>query len=219
MSLSNQAVDLIQRGKGGSYSLSRDANKHNLWDHRYFTAATVNNWTYFVVPIGGQWENGQKTLTETNMSDSGKLPNGQTFLVQRMGLALISPIAADQAATQDLVQAYYTWLQHAVYEIRIAGREYDFQVHGRQFISSVAASAELATNFPVRVGDSIASGWVSLSPTEIFIDQLVSFQVLERVAAADITNVVSVMEDAATLLQGAYCYVQCTLEGFLTRAK
>lgn len=218
MALTAPAANDIALGKGGTYSMSRDAIKHNVWDTRYFTDATMNDWTYYSVPIGGAWQVGAKTLSETNLTDSGKLPNGQTFLAKRFGVSLISPIAADEAALETVVQAYYTWIQHAVYEIRIAGREFDFQVHGRQFLPPVAAVG-VGTAESIRVGDEIASGWISLDNTPIFIDQLVSFSVAERVNAADVTNVVPIIQAAATLLNANKCYIQVCLEGFLTRAK
>jgi len=218
MAITEGAVRDIALGKGGSYSLSRDVLKHTIWDTRYFTAATLNNFTFFTQPIGAPWRGGNKTKNETNLLDSGKLPNGQTFLVKRIGIGLIVPIPSTNTNTPFVVQAFTNLMQSSTWQIRIAGREFDFECHGRQFLASVMVSGANATNFSYRAGDTIASGWISLNDTPIFIDQLVTFSVQMDLGNPD-GAVVTLLQSDATTLNGLYATLQCSLEGTLTRAK
>lgn len=229
MAITKTARNMIQLGAGGSYSTARDAIRHQLWDTRYFSASPSEN-TYFVQPYGAPWRVGTKTKVETNMSDSGKLPNGQTFLITRVGVQLIS--AYDTGATNAsswpnaslLAQAYVNIMQCSVFEIRVAGREFDFQIHGGQFLPSLCINGYNAgtAGSVARVGDTIVSGWVKLDPSPIFLDELVSFNVNQLVDNADTTNIKATskpLNNAFAWLAYYYCTMKVTLEGFLTRAK
>lgn len=222
MALSQGAMNDIALGRGGSYSLSRDVIAHNLWDTRYFSSATVDDHTFFTQPLGAPWVTNNKTINETNVSQAGQLPNGQTFLVKRIGIGLLSSLAAADEDAPDLVQAFINIIQSSVFEIVIAGREYDFQVHGRQFLPSVFVVGDYTdtqNNVAVtRVGDMIASGWIPLRDTPIFIDQLVNFKVTQK-WDNPWTGAKSILSANATLLYQHYSRLQVTLEGVLTRAK
>lgn len=229
MAITKTAKNMIQLGAGGSYSTARDAIRHQIWDTRYFAATPSDN-TYFVQPIGATWRVGSKTKNETNMLDSGKLPNGQTFLITRMGVSLIS--AYDVGLTTAVAwpnaslvaQAYTNIMQSSVFEVRIAGREYDFQIHGRQFLPALCINGYNAgtAGSVARVGDTIVSGWVKLDPSPIFLDELVAFQVAQLCSNADTTNIMAAgkpLNNSFLWLSNYYCTMQVTLEGFLTRAK
>lgn len=217
--LTKQAVEYIKLGSGGSYSLSRDAIKHRIWDTRQF-GATASDTTFFQQPNGATWRNGgNKSTNETNLFDSGKLPNGQTFLVNRFSVGLIVPVAADATNVAELGRAFNNLLQSSVFEIIIQGRAFDFQIHGSELLPRpISLYGQLATNNEVRIGDMLASGWAKLDPAPIFVDTLVSFQVNHRLNNPD-PNVKTLLDADATLLDGVYGSMICTLEGFLTRAK
>ena len=220
--LTKQAVENLKLGQGGSYSLARDAIKHQIWDTRYFSTA-VADWTFFQQPLNAPWRVGVKTLNETNLNDSGKLPNGQTMLFTRFGVALIVPIAAANTNSLQLARAFNNLLQSSVFEITISGRAFDFQIHGSQFLPRPISiygpeDNDTAASFGVRVGDMIASGWARLDPSPIFVDQLVSFSVLHRMGNPD-TGVKAILDADSSALYGDYATLQVTLEGFLTRAK
>lgn len=217
MAITSEALRDIALGKGGSYSLSRDVLKHNVWDTMY-VGTVAQDFTFFSQPIGSAWRANQKTKNETNMLDSGKLPNGQTFLVKRIGVGLIVPEGAAATNAPFIVQAYTNLMQSSVWQLRIAGREFDFECHGRQFLSAVFLSGANATNAPYRSGDTIASGWISMENTPVFIDQLVSFSVNMALGNPD-PAVKTQLDTDATLLNGLYATIQCSLEGVLTRAK
>jgi len=236
MAITRTAKNMIQLGAGGSYSNARDAIKHQIWDTRYFGAVgtaptSVSDATFFSQPIGAQWRVGSKTKNETNLQDSGKLPNGQTFLITRIGVALISAydvtsttVAPATANASLIAQAYVNVMQSSIFEIRIAGREYDFQIHGRQFLPSLCINGYNSgtAGSVARVGDTIVNGWVKLEPSPIFLDELVSFNVAQLVQNADTTNVNTSGKSLVNsfLWLNAYaCTMQVCLEGFLTRAK
>jgi hypothetical protein len=204
--------------------------RHTLWDSSYFPSAVPTNATYFTQPIGAQWRVGTKNKNETNMADSGKLPNGQTFLITRMSVALISSYdvglttAAAWPNASLLAQAYVNVMQSSVWEIRVAGREFDFQIHGRQFLPSLCINGYNAgtAGSVARVGDTIVSGWVKLDPSPIFLDELVSFNVTQILDNADTTNIKASgkpLNNSVLWLYSYYCTLQVALEGFLTRAK
>lgn len=227
--LTQKALEYLKLGTGGSYSLARDAIAHRLWDTRSF-ASTAQSYTYFSQPIATPWLGGSfKSLNETNMNNTASLPNGQTFLCNRIGVAVISPAQAAQGqcnSDQHISAAAKEILSSSVFEIILAGRSFDFQAHGRQFLSmplSAIADAGAASGFPFsgtysRIGDYIASGWIKLDPTPIFIDQLVSFQVNQQLNNPVPTIKASL--DAACLTMSNYnATMMIILDGFLTRAK
>ena len=232
MAITKTARNMIQLGAGGSYSNARDAIKHQIWDTRYFGATPSDN-TFFSQPIGAQWRVGSKTKNETNLQDSGKLPNGQTFLITRIGVALISAYDVGSTFTQSaapvamaplVAQAYVNIMQSSIFEIRIAGREYDFQVHGRQFLPGLCINgySSATAGSVTRVGDTIVNGWIKLEPSPIFLDELVSFNVAQLVLNPDTTNIYAankVLNNSFGWLSTFFCTMQLTLEGFLTRAK
>jgi hypothetical protein len=217
--LTKQAVEYIKLGSGGSYSLSRDAIKHRLWDTRQF-GTTASDTVFFQQPNGAPWRVGNKSTNETNIFDSGKLPNGQTFLVNRMSVGLIVPIATTLTTAPDLARAFINLLQSSYFEIIIQGRAFDYQIHGSELLPRPMSlsSDTAATVNSALVGNMLASGWSKLDPAPIFIDTLVSFSVNHRLGNPD-TRVKTLLDADAALLDGVYASMICTLEGFLTRAK
>lgn len=226
MAITKTAANMIRMGAGGTYSNARDAIRHQIWDTRTI-AATPSDCTFFSQPIGATWATGTKTKVETNLTDSGKLPNGQTILVTRISVALLSHYNMGSTGNTTfpkasiLAQAYTNIMQSSVFEIRVAGREFDFQVHGRQFLPSLCVNGEnAATLGSSRHGDTVVSGWIKLDPSPIFLDELVSFQVNQLMTNGDTTNVYATsLTNSCAWLAANYCTLQVCLEGFLTRAK
>lgn len=216
--LTKQAFEYIKLGTGGSYSLSRDAIKHNLWDTRYFGTTATNN-TFFSQPLGAPWRAGNKTINETNLSDSGKLPNGQTFLITHLSIGLQAYTTTANTTGHEAARGFINLIHSSVFEIKVAGRDFDFQVHGSQFLPRpISVSGQLQTNFPVRVGDMMASGIIKLDPAPIFLDQLVSFQVTQEVTNAD-PAITTILDADSSVLNGVHATMNVVLIGFLTRAK
>lgn len=216
--LSDAARQELMLATGGSYSMARDALKHRVWDTRYF-GTTISDHTFFVQQIGSAWNIGTKTLTETNMRDSGKLPNGQVMVITRMGIQCVTYQAIDAATGHQLAQGFIDILTSSVFEVKIEGREWDYQIHGGEFLSTIPVIGNTgATNVGYRLGDSIASGWSNLKPTPIIVDQMVGFSVIHRITQPN-TTVLAVLNAACTALNTGASVMRVTLEGLLTRAK
>lgn len=209
----------IRLGMSGSYSPARDAIKHNIWDTRTF-ATVIADFRFFSQPQGNPWRVGVKTVNETNITQNGTLPNGQTFMMHRMGVSLIIPLQATDTNGAIVAQAFTNLMQSSVFEVGIEGRLYDYQTHGTSFLAKpiqVSTISASSVNHQ-RVGDVIGSGWVNFHPAPIFIDQLVGFFVQHRLGNPD-TNVVTILNANSSLLYGLYGTMQIMIEGFLTRAK
>ena len=225
MALSPQAVRDINLGRGGTYSLSRDVIKHQIWDSKFYTVGEqAVDHDYFTQPVGASWRAVHtKSLGETNMYDSGKLPNGQTFLIKRMSVALVSPIyphgdVASQNTPYQIADSFAQVLINSVFEIRIAGREFDFQVHGSQFLPAVPKYSQAVNPAQFHFGMTVASGWMSLGGMPIFLDQLVNFSVHQRFTAPTAGGKAGLASSIQNLAE-AYCRLNIVLEGVLTRAK
>lgn len=219
MPLTRQAAEMIELGRGGSYSVSRDAIKHTVYDSQLVPAVTAD-FTYFAQPIGSVFGAGVKSLAETNLHDNGKLPNGQTFLGLRLGVSLLSHSAAAAVDGATVVQAFTNILQASIFEIKLQGREYDFQCHGSQFTPAVSVSTiSAATIFQHGSGQYLASGWINLDPSPVFLDQMVSFSVIRRCPVSPIAAVAAIITANHVVLNTNSAYIQAKIEGFLTRAK
>lgn len=226
--LAPAALNAINIMAQGSYGTTRDVLKHQIWDTRTF-AVTPADAQMFSQPIGAPWVVGSKTKNETNMTDSGKIPTGQSFLVNEIGVALIS--AYDPLTTGAitgwknsalLAQSYINILQNSVFEIRITGREYDFQVHGRQFLPSLSLNGYQASGvggIMSRNGDVITGGFIKLAPTPIVLDSQVNFSVVQLTSMANTTIQAAAITNSYAQLYYANCTMQITLAGILTRAK
>ena len=214
--LTAQMGNDIAMGQGGSYSASRDVIKHWVWDTRYF-GTVISDFSFFSQPINAAWGAiGAKTKSETNFTDSGKLPNGQTFLAKKIRIALLSFLGAAATNGTTITQAFVNIISSSIFQIQIPGREFDLQIHGSAFIPSI--SVDTITTVGTRKGDLIASGVVNFSDSPIFVDQLVGFNVVQNILNAD-PAVITILNANATLLNGAACKMQVLVEGTLTRAK
>jgi len=216
MPISAQASQDLHMGTGGSYSASRDVIKHWIWDTRFFGTVISDN-VYFSQPINSTWGAiGPKTKNETNFSDSGKLPNGQTILLKKIRVACISFCGTSATNGAVLAQVYTNILQSSIFEIKIPGREFDLQIQGSAFTPAMSIDS-VSTNAQ-RKGDYIASGVINFQDSPIFVDQLVGITVLQTITNAD-AAVLTVLNAGCGILAGANCKMQVMLEGTLTRAK
>lgn len=217
------AAEALQLGKNGSYSNEGNVLQHTIYDRTEFQAATVRGTTqFFVGAQGATFMGATKALTETNLQDSGKLPNGQTFLIKEMSIALIPGfVGTADGDVKTIIAAYYNIVQNSIFEIKIAGREFDLQTPGSCFLNPVQAigtgTMVDATTRPVSVGDFISTGWLKLGTTPIPIGQLVSFQVNMRTAAAD-AAIDTILDTASDVLATQNAMIECRLRGVLTRA-
>jgi len=217
--ITKKLADMLALGVNGSYSNEGNALQHTLYDTAQPPAALGATINYFVQPIGAAYGAGNKTITETNLADPGKLPNGQTFIVTAMGVALkanMASAAAGNALVDDIVNGFYSWISNSVFRIVISGREYEFQVPGTEFIPTVALSGP-ATAASQRTGDFWTSGWVKLAATPVVLGQMVSFSV-QQIMGNQVAAAFTAVNTAMAVLRGQDAEIQVRLRGYLTRS-
>jgi len=219
--ITKAAADDLALGANGSYSNEGNALQHTLYDSALVPSTTAAQTSFFTVPIGGTYGlGGVKSLIETNLQDPGKLPNGQTFLIKAMSVALklnMDDVAAGSNGNiDDLINAYYTIQENSTWEIKIAGREFDFQAPGTEFIPTIHGVGVGSSTATVRlVGDVMTAGWCKLAATPIPIGQLVSFQVIQRCASV---NAATQLSSCFGILNTQEAELQVRLRGLLTRS-
>jgi len=201
-------------GKDGSYGPDGNVLQDSLWDQLTFAATTLRaTSTFFSVPQGTT-----KGLTETNLTDPSKLPNGQTFLVKQSAIGLIANVVGADTDANTILAAYYNVMENSVFEIKIAGREFEMRKPGKEWLPAVAISGVNSAANP-NVGQSyfIANGKVKLNATPVPFGQLVTFQFLQR-SASIIAAVQTIINTASDVLSTQNAQTHCRFEGILTRA-
>lgn len=206
----------------GSYGNSGDVQDHTLYDQLLFQATTMRQvTTFFTTPIGGAYGAGVKSINETNMQDPGKLPNSQSFLIKQISLAFIPMFVGTDVDGTTIMSAVTNIIQASTFEVRIAGREFDMQKPGTEFLpgfyAHVRATIVDATDRIMRSGDVIQSGWLKFE-TPIPLGELVSFNVTQRSGSA-IAALVALLNTASDGLATQNAALQVRLRGTLTRSK
>lgn len=111
-----------------------------------------------------------KTSFETNMINGGQFPLGRNVVVTGIGFHLcFSGAAASTRAAQ--IQALYTVLENSYVNLKIEGRDFEFQAPGSYWLPEIAwvgdnnlasTAEDVATAFQ-RVGDYVKHGGYKLS--------------------------------------------------------
>lgn len=212
--ITKSAMEDLQLGKNGSYSNEGNVLQHTLYDTLAFQATTMRPQTIFF----NTGQTATRTLTETNLQEAGKLPNGQTFLIKGMSLALIAGFVGADTDVNTILSAYYNIIQNSTFEIKIAGREWDLQKPGTSFLPPVVnASLNSAANGAFPQGQFITTGACKLNATPIPIGQLVSFQVFQK-SGSGTGAITAILNTASDVLATQNAQLQVRLEGVLTRA-
>lgn len=201
-------------GKNGSYGPDGNVLQDSLWDQLPYQDATIRaTTTFFSVPQGTT-----KGLTETNLTDPSKLPNGQTFLVKASCIGLIANVVGADIDVNTILAAHYNIMENSVFEIKIAGREFEMRKPGKEFLPAIAISGlASAANAAPSQAYFIANGKIKLNATPIPLGQLVTFQFLQRSASA-IAAVQAIINTASDVLNTQDAQLHTRFEGILTRA-
>jgi len=201
-------------GKNGSYGPDGNVLQDSLWDQLTFAATTARaTTTFFSVPQGTT-----KGLTETNLTDPSKLPNGQTFLTKVCCVNLIANVQGADTDANTIMAAYYNIMENSIFEIKIAGREFEMRKPGKEFLPAVAVSGlSSAVNPAAPQAYFLANGKIKLNATPIPFGQLVTFQFLQRTASI-IAGVTTIVNTASDVLATQEAQLHTRFEGILTRA-
>lgn len=211
--MTQAAANAVNLGKGGSYSNAGNVLQDTLYDTIIFPAA-VGTTTFFNVPIG----TAGKTEVETNLTDPSKLPNGQTYLVQGIRIALMANVVGADTDSNTVLSAFYNVIQNSFFKFKIAGRDFERRIPGSQFLPTIAiAGIASAANAMPSQSYSIASGRIGCKETPIPLGQLVTFSQTVTYGSA-IAAVNTIVGTALGVLNTQNAQLRISLEGTLTRA-
>jgi len=132
-------LNRLQRGTFGSGGEKLD---WSYWDTFVLSTAT-SVFRLFVNPLGA----GGKTLSDTNMTSSGQMPQGQHFTIHALKLFYIGNAAA---ATAD-VNTYYAYLRATTLEFIIPGK----YTVGQWTLMELMGASSLFALTPTAAGDNI----------------------------------------------------------------
>ena len=211
--ITKSAAQDLALGKNGSYSNEGNVLQDTLYD-TLIAPMAVGTMTYFNVPIG----QAGKTLTETNLTDPSKLPNGQTFLVKEFRIALLANVVGVDTDANTVLAAWYNVVQNSVFTIKIAGRDFEMRKPGSEFLHNapVAGLASGANAMPTQ-GYFLSTGSTKLHATPIPFGQLVTFQVTQQIQS-ETAAITTILNTALTALNTQNAKFQIELKGILTRA-
>jgi hypothetical protein len=218
---------------GGTYGKGGDVLDHYLWDTSEFANTTARPETrFFSKGFGGSYgytAGATKTLTETNLTDTGRLVAGQSFLVKAISLAYHPNLEDAQSAIANaeadkLINAWYTYVRGSVFEFAFANQDFAWQCPGHVFLPSIACAASqqvvivAATQITnqVRVGDFVHQNWISIK-TPLVIGEMVSFNVKMKTQTGDLAAMQ--IGDSTSDMFAAKGLMSVILKGTLTRSK
>lgn len=211
----------------GSYDTGKgQAFDDYLWDTS-FIPATRRQVQFFKTNIGSQYgavAGDQKTEIETSMDDSGKLPAGQSFLINAITTSLISNTVVDSGGTvsntaEAIVNAWRLLQTHAVWELKFTNVEYSWRDTGRIFLPSVFEMpfrADAVNNVALgQVGQFFHYNWIKVS-TKVPVSELVAFSVNVNFNSG-VATIQTKIDDALIYLDAQKVEFGCQLKGLLLR--
>jgi hypothetical protein len=193
----------IQKMDAGSYGGRGDLLRHTLYDTNTITTGPIQE--FFTTP-----QSGTKPVTDTNLRDTGKLPAGQSFITMAVEFSFINVGTADALTTQ--AQHFLNAFQQSQFKLNIAGREFDLEVSGNEFLPGMIQSG-VGTGATPQTGFFIKDGRIRVKPN-IVLGELVSFKVVQTYNTQNAGVLASL-----TALAAANCRVQYRLCGMLKRLK
>lgn len=216
--------DLLQIKQGSYSGVSGDILDHTAYDTALFAATTIRaTTTFFTSPIGGNGNFGTNTKTknETNMTDPGKFPAGQGFLIKEFGFKFQPFVLVGDLDFATNVSDITNVLHGSIFEIRISGREFDLQMPGSQWLPAIYGNARQtivqATDMMTRAGEILSSGWAKLAAA-IPVGELVSFSVVQLSGSA-VAALATILSAASDRLATQNAQLQLQLRGTLLRSK
>lgn len=226
--MQKQTVKNVALLSNGSYDTGKgQAFDDYLWDTN-FIPSTRKLTQFFKTNIGSQYgavAGDEKTDIETSMDDSGKLPAGQSFLINALTVSLISNDVVSTAGTVagealSIVNAYRLIMTHSVWEIKFSNVEYSWRDTGSIFLPSIfeMASQESATDIGIsntQVGNFNHMNWIKVA-TKVPISELVSFSINASINSG-VATIQTKLDNALEYLESQKCEWRVQLKGMLLR--
>lgn len=213
----------------GSYDTGKgQAFDDYLWDTNFIPPSRRTT-QFFKTNSGSQYgivSGDIKTDVETSMEDTGKLPAGQSFLINAITASLISnvTVASDTGAVGatalSIVNAWRLLMTHSVWEIKFSNTEYSWRDSGSIFLPSVfeMASEQSTTDLGIsntQIGNYSHYNWIKVS-TKVPVSELVSFAVNVTINSG-VASIQTKLDNALFFLNGEYCEWRTQLKGLLLR--
>lgn len=120
---------------------------HTIYDTYAFPTTVSGPIKHFTVPEG-QTQNGlTKDATHTNLSEPGKLANGQDFSFRYIRISLVLDEALTHHTTAVLA-AYRSVLAHSRFRVKCTGtsREFENEFHGSRLLGNEPVAGTTATD-------------------------------------------------------------------------
>jgi hypothetical protein len=223
--MQKRTIKQIALLSNGSYDTGKgQAFDDYLWDTN-FVPATAKKVQFFKTNIGAQYGSvagDQKTDIETSMDDTGKLPAGQSFLINALTTSLISNTVVSSAGVVgttafNIVNAWRLIMTHSVWEIKFTNTEYSWRDTGSIFLPSVFETATTPTPALTQqaIGNYSHYNWIKVS-TKVPISELVSFSV-NCIFNAGADTILTKIKDALIYLDAQKVEYRTQLKGLLLR--
>jgi len=197
-----------------------------LWDTN-FVPSTRKLTQFFKTNIGSQYgavAGDQKTDIETSMDDSGKLPAGQSFLINALTVSLLSNAAVGTDGTLGqtslaIVEAYRLIMTHSVWELKFTNTEYSWRDTGSIFLPSVFENVTVADAVnnvsQSTVGQFNHYNWIKVS-TKVPVSEQVNFSV-NAIVNSGVATIQTKIDNALTYLYAQKVEWRVQLKGLLLR--
>lgn len=216
--LSNHTYDT---GKGQAFD-------DYLWDTNFMPIDSSKRIQFFKTNGGSQYgavAGDAKTEIETSMEDTGKLPAGQSFLINAITCSLISNAAVAttgvvEASALSIVNAYRLVMTHSVWEIKFSNTEYSWRDSGSIFLPSVfeMGTQQSTTDLGIsntQIGNFAHYNWIKVS-TRVPVSEQVNFSI-NVIIGAGAATVQTKVDNALEFLSDNKVEWRCQLKGMLIR--
>jgi hypothetical protein len=221
----NTAKDVALLSNGSYDTGKGQAFDDYLWDTNLFPA-TVKQLQFFKTPIGSAYggvSGDTKTETETSMTDTGKLPAGQSFLINGITISLIqNPVFNPTSGyvsgiSNAIINAFNFVIKHSVWELKFTNTEYSWRDTGAIFMPMVndAVDSITPTLASSNAGQYNHYNWVKVA-TKVPVSEQVNFSVNVWFDAG-ITTVRTQLGNALAYLAQEKAEIRTQLKGLLVR--
>jgi hypothetical protein len=227
--IQKQTVKDVGLLSNGSYDTGKgQAFDDYLWDTNFIPSSRKLT-QFFKTNNGSQYgavAGDSKTEIETSMEDTGKLPAGQSFLINAITASLISNTTVGTDGTIGtsalaIVNAWRLIMCHSLWEIKFTNTEYSWRDSGSIFLPSVFEQPSLsvvstATGVSnTQVGNFFHYNWIKVS-TKVPVSELVSFAINVKIDSG-VATIQTKLDNALTYLSGQKVEWRCQLKGMLLR--
>ncbi len=158
--------------QSGSYGQQAEIVKYAYWDQAVIAVATLQH-RLFQVPVGGGVG---KTLDQTNLKQSGQIPQAQRFKVHELRVLYTSAAAKGTAGVQD----FYTLCRSTTVEFKLQNKDAHLQITLQELmgLSSAIAVTPTVAGDNIRIAQPRFSGIFTFGKQPVTLAAMTPFEVL-----------------------------------------